>query len=352
LSTVSQTAWVNQKFPDYPDFSSFLADDFSNTDSWLVNTIFIPGDGWSGFTSLMNASALTWQIHADDGSGVPDGDPSGGGNPPVWTLTLPPLNPHVVLATGSGGKLSDVILNPPTPVVLPPGDWWLVFYPTMEFDASGQYGRQPADTTNGYVGQFINPGDGFGHGTDWQDWTVLGPTQQDIAFRLEGIVLPEMGAISWLSADLTSDSLPGGACQDVAVTFDATGLAPGDYESDLVILSNDLSTPTMTVTALLNVPEPVFGATFSWTPASPVAGTPVDFTASVGGGTPPFTYSWSFDDGSSGSGDAVSHVYTTAGTYSPELVVENVCGVSTSTDTLTVEPSTIYNYLPIVIKNH
>jgi N-acetylneuraminic acid mutarotase len=352
LSTVNQAAYVDQEFPDYPNYSSFLADDFSNSGAWLVNSIFIPGDGWNGFSSLMKATALTWQIYADNGTGAPDGDPSGGGNPPIWTLTLPPLDPHVLLATGSGGKLSDVMLNPPTPITLPPGDWWLVFYPTMEFNVFGQYGRQPADTTNGYAGQFINPGGGFGYGTDWQDWTVLGPTQQDIAFRLEGIVLPEMGAISWLSADPTSDALPGGTCQDVAVTFDATGLTPGDYESNLVILSNDLNTPTMTVTALLNVPEPVFGATFSWTPASPVAGTPVDFAASVGGGTPPFTYSWSFDDGSSGSGDTVSHVYTTAGTYSPELVVENVCGISTSSDTLTVEPSTIFTYLPISIKNH
>ncbi len=352
LSMVNHAAFVDQEFTDYPDYSSFLADDFSNTAAWLVNSIFIPGDGWNGFTSLKNASALTWQIYADDGSGVPDGDPSGGGNPPVWTLTLPPLDPHVVLTAGSGGMLSDVMLNPPMPVILPPGDWWLVFYPTMEFSAFGQYGRQPADTTNGHVGQFINPGGGFGYGTDWQDWTVIGAAQQDIAFRLEGVVLPELGAIPWLSADPTSNTVPSGTCQDVAVTFDATSLTPGGYEGDLIILSNDLNLPTMTVGALLNVPEPVFGASFSWSPASPVAGTPVDFTASVGGGTPPFTFNWSFDDGSSGSGDAVSHVYTTAGTYFPELVVENACGVSTFSDSLTVKPSTTFAYLPIVIKNH
>ena len=201
LSAIDQSAWVNQEFSDFPVYSSWLADDFSNTEAWLVNTIFVPGDGWNGFTSLLNASALTWQIYADDGTGVPDGDPSGGGNPPVWTLTLPPLDPHVILTTGSGGLLSDVTLNPPMSIVLPSGDWWLVFYPTMDFSFSGQYGRQPADTTNGYVGQFINPGEAFGYGPDWQDWTVLGPTLQDIAFRLEGVVLPEMGAIPWLSED-------------------------------------------------------------------------------------------------------------------------------------------------------
>jgi N-acetylneuraminic acid mutarotase len=253
LSIVSQAAYVDQEFPDFPDYSSFLADDFSNTEPWLVNSIFIPGDGFNGFTGLLNATALTWQIYADDGSGVPDGDPAGGGNPPVWTLTLPPLNANVVLTPGSGGWLSNVMLNPAMPIIIPPGDWWLVFYPTMEFVSSGQYGRQPADTTNGYVGQFINPGNGFGYGTDWVDWTALGPTQQDIAFRLEGSVLPEMGAIPWLSEDPTNDILPGGTCQEVAVTFDATGLEQGDYEGSLVILSNDLNAPTITIPALLTV---------------------------------------------------------------------------------------------------
>ena len=51
------------------------------------------------------------------------------------------------------------------------------------------------------------------------------------------------------------------------MTFDATGLEPGDYTGDLFIVSNDLNAPTMTVNAMLNVPEPVFGAAFTWTPA-------------------------------------------------------------------------------------
>jgi hypothetical protein len=62
----------------------------------------------------------------------------------------------------------------------------------MNFAGTGQYGRQPADTTNGYTGQFINPGGGFGLGTVWRDWTVLGPTQPDLAFRLEGAVAQPM----------------------------------------------------------------------------------------------------------------------------------------------------------------
>ncbi len=188
LSTVNQGAYVDQDFPDYPTYSSFLADDFVNADLWSISTIFVPGDGWNGFSSLLNATALTWQIYADN-AGVPAGDPSGGGSPPVWTLTLAPTDPQVVISTGTpGGTLSNATLNLAAPLNLPAGHWWLVFYPTMSFGSYGQYGRQPADTTSGYTGQLINPGGGFGYGTVWQPWTVLGPTQTDMAFRLEGAV--------------------------------------------------------------------------------------------------------------------------------------------------------------------
>jgi len=74
LSGVNQGAYVNQDFTDFATYTSFLADDFSNTDNWYIDTIFVPGDGWNGFSSLLNADSLTWQIYADDGTGYPDGD--------------------------------------------------------------------------------------------------------------------------------------------------------------------------------------------------------------------------------------------------------------------------------------
>ena len=58
LSAVSWAAYVDQEFSDYPDYSSFLADDFVATVPWTITSLFIPGDGWNGFTSLLNATAL------------------------------------------------------------------------------------------------------------------------------------------------------------------------------------------------------------------------------------------------------------------------------------------------------
>ncbi len=324
LSAVNQNAYVNQDFGDYPAYSSFLADDFVNADPWAISTIFVPGEGWSGFTTLLNATALTWQIYADNGAGFPDGDPSGGGNPPVWTLTLPPNDPQVVITNGSGGMPSNTTLNLATPVVVPPGTWWLVFYPTMDFSVGGQYGRQPADTTNGYMGKFINPGGGFGYGTTWQDWTIIGATQQDIAFRLEGVVAgPGYPDFPWLWEDPITGTVPPGECQDVGVYFDATGMAPGDYRADLLILSNDPDEPQVTVPVTMTVLEPAAIVNVDYG----IDGLAVAFTPTVTGAEP-IDYLWDFGDGV-GTSTETNPIYTYAegGCYSVTLDVANACGL-------------------------
>ena len=250
LSSVNQNAYVDQEFTDYPTYSAFLADDFVNGETWDISAIYVPGDGWNGFTSLFNATSLTWQIYADDG-GVPAGDPASGGA--VWSLTLVPTDPQVTITTGSpGGYPSNTMLTLATPVSVPAGHWWLVFYPTAPFSGFGQFGRQPADTANGYVGQFINPGNAFGYGTDWVDWTVLGGQPPDIAFRLEGSAGPA-DVLPWLSEDPMAGTIPADGCVDVTVTFDSNGLAVGSYFGNLVIDSNDPDEPQVVVPVQLDV---------------------------------------------------------------------------------------------------
>ena len=185
LSAVNQNAIADQDFSDFPAYSSYVADDFVNAVPWTINLIYVPADGWNGFTTLLNATALNWGIWPDAG-GVPAGDPSIGGQ--VWGLTLPPTDPQVVISNSTpGGYAAVTTLTLTTPISLPAGHWWLMFWPTMAFSPFGQFGRQASDTLNGYGTQWINPGGGFAMGTTWQTWANLDPTlPQDAAFRLEG----------------------------------------------------------------------------------------------------------------------------------------------------------------------
>jgi len=185
LSSVNQNAYIDQQFPDLPTSNAYLADDFYVHTPWKIETIFIPGNGWNGFSTLMNASELIFMIYEDNG-GVPAGDPEGGGAPPIWALGLPPSDPHFTFHLGTGGYSSNTVLTLPDCVTLAPGRYWLIMYPTMVFSSYGQFGRQPSDTTYGATGQLINPGGAWGWGTAWGDWTMISPANQDIAFRLGG----------------------------------------------------------------------------------------------------------------------------------------------------------------------
>jgi hypothetical protein len=62
--------------------------------------------------------------------------------------------------------------------------------------------------------------------------------------------------VAWMSLTPTSGSVASGMTDDVTVTFDATGLGPGDYYSDLVITSNALYNPEVTVPVHLEVELP------------------------------------------------------------------------------------------------
>ncbi len=191
ISSVDPYVYISQEFTDLADYSSFLADDFVVTSPWLIDTIFIPGDGWNGFSTLLNASSLTFLIYEDSG-GVPAGDPSVDVPPPVWAQTLPPTDPQITITVGKSGYPSNTLLELDKPILLPTGHYWLIFYPTMPRYDGGQFGRHPSDTTYLNTATYINPGGGFGQGTLWEPWTVIGVTQTDLAFRIEGIVIPRI----------------------------------------------------------------------------------------------------------------------------------------------------------------
>jgi hypothetical protein len=189
LSAVNTNAYANQEFGDFADYSCFVADDFVvPAGGWSINAMFIPNDGWNGATTMACASMLHFEIWAD-AAGIPAGYPGSG--TPVWSLAVPPTDPQITLTLGTLGIPSNVLLTLATPAqVAAAGTYWFVFYPTADFGTCGQFGRQPSDTSNGSLTQWINPGGGFGYGTAWQGWSILGAAEHDAAFRLEGDIIP------------------------------------------------------------------------------------------------------------------------------------------------------------------
>ena len=93
------------------------------------------------------------------------------------------------------------------------------------------------------------------------------------------------------------------------------------------------------VTSGTSHPYQQLTGTFSNTPATPQPGQQVTFSAIAAGGTSPYTYSWSFGDGVTRSGQTTAHTYSSAGTYIETLTITDSSGNSTTLSRiLTVAP--------------
>jgi YVTN family beta-propeller protein len=85
----------------------------------------------------------------------------------------------------------------------------------------------------------------------------------------------------------------------------------------------------------------------------------VNFTASVSGGSSPYSYSWTFGDGHSGSGAATSHTYNSTGTFNVTLTASDGNGDHGQTNATvvvhaavlhpTIGASTLTGGVPLVV---
>ena len=103
--------------------------------------------------------------------------------------------------------------------------------------------------------------------------------------------------------------------------------AAGSYTVALTV--TDSATPTadkQTVTKSVAVAAPSpppLGASITYSPANPVAGQIITFSASATGGVSPYSYNWSFSDGTTGVGQFTSHSYSAQGTYTVTVTVSD-----------------------------
>jgi 2',3'-cyclic-nucleotide 2'-phosphodiesterase (5'-nucleotidase family) len=96
-----------------------------------------------------------------------------------------------------------------------------------------------------------------------------------------------------------------------------------------------------------NPPEAV---DFTWVPETPFAGDVITFTGSATG-TATIDYSWSFGDGTYGTGATPEHAYALGGDYTVVMTATNCGGVHVSTSHLVSVQSWWSVYLPLVYKN-
>ena len=80
---------------------------------------------------------------------------------------------------------------------------------------------------------------------------------------------------------------------------------------------------TLTVTV-----NPQLSATVTTNVSSALAGGPVGFTSTPTGGTTPYTVTWLFGDGHTATGVTTTHAYASAGSYSPEVWINDSAGSS------------------------
>jgi PKD repeat protein len=81
---------------------------------------------------------------------------------------------------------------------------------------------------------------------------------------------------------------------------------------------------------------PAISACIATAPSTSSVGATVAFTSCTAGAT---GYTWHFGDGSSATGDSVTHVYTTAGVYKASLTVNSGSAVNTKGLTVTIVPN-------------
>jgi len=124
-----------------------------------------------------------------------------------------------------------------------------------------------------------------------------------------------------------------GGCANLGAVFSCTdtGLTNGQLYDYIVSAVNTAGqgAPSNSATATPTAAATMPAADFIWSPVSPKAGQPVQFTDTSSGS--PTSWLWSFGDGASSTSQHPTHTYVSSTSYSVNLVVSNTAGVNSVT---------------------
>jgi len=156
--------------------------------------------------------------------------------------------------------------------------------------------------------------------------TYSGATGANYITRTRLLKVSDSSALFTDATDLTS-----GTTKSYAVPYSAA--LQTDWKVEVQFTGGGAGTPALE-SVIVWTNTPLDGA-ISAVPSSGDAPLDVSFTGSATGGAPPYTnWSWAFGDAGVGYGQAVSHTYGDAGSYTVNLTVTDTNGNTNMTSTL------------------
>src|SRR5712691_154390 len=342
----------------------------------------------SGPMLLADVTVNADRTKADVGQSITFTCTASGGVPPytyAWTLgdgglgTDPTITHAYVLSgsftatctvadslLGSGSDSIDVVISPTPSVtasvdhnVAAPGT-------TLTFSASASGG----DGSFTYVWDFGDGGPGSGAQAT-HAYSQAGSYQASVtATDGNGGSASDSTSVTISDISVTADVSP--TSGDTATTFTFTGSASGGAGSPYSFVWNfGDSSPTATGSSVthkystagtyfpsVTATDPLGGNAGGQTPSVTVVRPPdplqasltpsrtaadvgqsITFTAAASGGTPPYTYSWTYGDGDADVGPTVSHAYRSAATMQVTLTVtDSKSGQNSASKTVVVSP--------------
>lgn len=196
-SIASGNATVDQNFPDFPDYSSGMVDDFSTgAQAWnisKVTTYYTRGVGnWSDgvaqaeLSLFTKAGSIPGELDLVGNLGLVDVSLASSLDGQAWAVTAD---------TSSIAALQNIS-----------GEFWIGLTPVAAFGSFGQeFHLLSALPTVGGGSAIRNAGGAFGFGTGWTDAGSLDlQPGADMLFTLEGQIVPGPGAAAFLAGCLAS----------------------------------------------------------------------------------------------------------------------------------------------------